>query len=343
MENIHVGQDRQADEAAVVQVASTAPWPSRVAIVGAGYMGRGIGQVLALAGCECVLADVSPEAGVAGLNAMMLDAGRHERDGLVPPGSTAQLQQLVNSAGSIEEAVAEADYVVEAVYEDTAVKSDVLRRIEDAASPNAIISTNTSTISMASLSQNLEYRRRFLGAHWFNPPQFVPAVEVIAGPETAPESLETVEGLLIRAGKKPARTADRAGFVANRLQYALFQEAAAVVEEGIATPEAVDLIVRTSFGFRLPFFGPFAIADMAGLDVYRACYRVFEESFGDRFAPPALLERLVSLGHLGSKTGSGFVVADPVQAAAMAERRDRAYVELGRLLDRLEHPESAEG
>jgi len=305
-------------------------------------MGRGIGQVLALAGCKCSLADVSPELGAAGLNALMVDASRHERDRLIPVGSTAQLQLRVHSADSIEEAVADAEYVVEAVYEDLNVKAEVLRRVEAVASPDAIISTNTSTISMASLSQNLQHRQRFLGAHWFNPPQFVPAVELIAGPETASETVDAVESLLIRAGKKPARTADCAGFVANRLQYALFQEAVAVVEEGIATAEAVDQIVRTSFGFRLPFFGPFAIADMAGLDVYRDCYRVFEESFGERFVAPALLDELVSLGRLGAKTGSGFVITDAAQAAAMAERRDRAYVELSRLIDELAEPKAGE-
>ena len=327
----------------MVQTPRTAPWPRDVAIVGAGYMGRGIGQVLALAGCNCFLADTSPELSAAGLDALIVDASRHERDGLILAGSTARLQLLVHNAESIEVAVADAEYVVEAVYEDLGVKADVLRRVEAAASPDAIISTNTSTISMASLSQNLQHRQRFLGAHWFNPAQFVPAVELIAGPETASEAVDAIENLLIRAGKKPARTADRAGFVANRLQYALFQEAAAVVEEGIATAEAVDQIVRTSFGFRLPFFGPFAIADMAGLDVYRGCYRVFEDSLGERFVAPALLEELVSLGRLGAKTGSGFVITDAVQAAAMAERRDRAYVELGRLIDELERPQAGEG
>jgi len=120
------------------------------------------------------------------------------------------------------------------------------------------------------------------------------------------------------------------------LQYALFQEAAAIVAEGIATAETVDQVVRTSFGFRLPFFGPFAIADMAGLDIYRNAYRQFEESFGDRFVAPAVLDELVSLGRFGAKTGSGFVVKDRAQAAAMAERRDRAYVQIGRLVDELE-------
>jgi 3-hydroxybutyryl-CoA dehydrogenase len=199
-----------------------------------------------------------------------------------------------------------------------------------------VISTNTSVISVKSLSRGLSHSTRFLGAHWFNPPQFVPAVELIPSPDTTTEVMDAVESLLRKAGKRPSRVADSPGFVANRLQYALLQEAAAVVEEGIATPEAVDEIVQGSFGFRLPFFGPFAIADMAGLDVYSGAYRVLQESFGDRFIPPRALDELVSLGRLGAKTGSGFVIRDAAQAAAMAMRRDRAYVALARLIEEAE-------
>ena len=188
----------------------------------------------------------------------------------IPPGSLERLRPLVTSAASIEEAVSRAEYVIEAVYEDREVKLEVLRRVEAAASQEAVVSTNTSSIPIASLSEHLEHRARFLGAHWFNPPQFVPAVELIACPDTAPQVMDTVEEFLRLVHKRPARVADSTGFVANRLQYALFQEAAAIVAEGIASAETVDQIVRTSFGFRLPFFGPFAIADMAGLDVYRA-------------------------------------------------------------------------
>jgi 3-hydroxybutyryl-CoA dehydrogenase len=216
------------------------------------------------------------------------------------------------------------------------VKRDVLGRIERGVGTDVVICTNTSAISIRSLSQGLAHSVRFLGAHWFNPPQFVPAVELIPCPDTAPEVMDAVETFLTQAGKRPSRVADSPGFVANRLQYALLQEAAAVVEEGIATAEAVDQIVRTSFGFRLPFFGPFAIADMAGLDVYSGAYRVLQDSFGDRFTPPRALDELVSLGRLGAKTGSGFVIRDAAQASAMAARRDRAYVALARLIDRPE-------
>ena len=315
-------------------------WPEDIAIIGAGYMGRGIAQVLALAGGRCVLADISAARAAEALELLLAEAVRHERDGLVPAGSTERLRSQVRCAASVEEATSGAEYVVEAVFEDRDVKQEMLRRIERSVGPEVVISTNTSAISIRDLSASLDNPARFLGAHWFNPAQFVPGVELIPCPQTAAHVLDAVEALLIRAGKRPARVADSPGFVANRLQYALFQEAAAIVEEGVATAEAVDRIVRTSFGFRLPIFGPFAIADMAGLDVYRGTYQALEESFPDRFSVPRALEVLVSQGSYGAKTGSGFVIRSPAQAAAMASRRDRAYVALGRTVDELGHDET---
>lgn len=311
-------------------------WPRIVAIVGSGYMGRGIAEVLALAGARCVLADISEERAAAALDALLEDAARHEGDGLVPDGSAERLRTLVGSAASLEEAVAGADYVVEAVFEERSAKEGVLRMIEREAGPGVPVATNTSAIPIASLSRVLARPERFLGVHWFNPPQFVPAVELVAAPETSPAVMAAVEAFLAEAGKRPTRVGDSPGFVANRLQYALFQEAAAVVEEGIATPEAVDEVVRSSFGFRLPFFGPFAIADMAGLDVYGGAYRVLHEAYGDRFTPPRTLTEPVTSGRLGAKTGSGIVIRDAQQAEAMAAARDRSYVALRRLVDRSE-------
>ncbi len=307
-------------------------WPEKIAVVGAGYMGRGIAQVLAQAGASCVLADLSAERSAAAAQLLLTEASRHERDGLVPVGTTARLRPMIRSAASVEDAVRGADFIVEAVFEERTVKIEVLGRIEAAASDEAVIASNTSAISITSLSESLQSPERFLGAHWFNPPQFVPGVELIACPQTDPDVVARVESLLAAAGKQPARVADSPGFVANRLQYALFQEAAAVVEEGIATAETVDTVVRATFGFRLPIFGPFAVADMAGLDVYRGAYRILEEAFPERFVAPRALEELIARGEFGAKTGSGFVIRSQAQGAAMAARRDRAYGALGRVV-----------
>ena len=177
---------------------------------------------------------------------------------------------------------------------------------------------------------------RFLGAHWFNPALWVPCVELIAGRLTSARALQVTEELLGRLGKRPVRVGDAAGFVGNRIQFAMFREAAAVVAEGLATPEQVDEVVRHSFGWRLPFLGPFRIADHAGLDVYAGAYAALEASFGERFAAPERVRELVAEGRLGVKAGGGFLDHDPEEARAMALRRDRAYVELGTVVEGFE-------
>jgi 3-hydroxybutyryl-CoA dehydrogenase len=311
-------------------------WPDRVGIVGAGYMGRGIAQVFAQAGVDCALADVTPERAAAGVEQLVNDATRHERDSLIPTGSAASAQAHVRAATSVADAVAGAEYVVEAVFEDLAVKLPALREIEAAVAPSAVISTNTSAISIADLSAGIRDTTRFMGAHWFNPPQFVPGVELIPSQDTAPDVVSRVESFLQGVGKRTARVSDTPGFVGNRLQYALFQEAAAIVQEGLATPETVDEVVRSTFGFRLPIFGPFAIADMAGLDIYRDSYATFVRKFPGRFAVPETLSELVGRGDFGAKTGRGFVIRSRAQAASMAARRDRSYVALGRVVAQFE-------
>ena len=310
----------------------TVTWPHRVAIIGAGYMGRGIAEVLALANVSCSLADLTPERAGSAARTLFTEAERHERDGLIAPGSALALRDRVRAARSVEDATSGADYVIEAVYEDSELKASLLAEIDSISHTDVVISTNTSAISIQSLSRRLADPTRFLGVHWFNPPQFVPGVEVVPCTQTTREVTQKVKTLLLQVGKMPVEVMDSPGFVANRLQYALFQEAAAVVEEGTATAEAVDLIVRTTFGFRLPIFGPFAIADIAGLDVYRNAYKILQENFPDRFKVPRALEELVEQGRYGAKTGSGFVINSTAQAQAMAARRDRAYVALRRAL-----------
>ena len=128
---------------------------------------------------------------------------------------------------------------------------------------------------------------------------------------------------------------DSTGFVLNRLQYALFHEATQLVEEGVATPEDIDTIVRTTFGFRLPFFGPFLIADMAGLDVYSFCYTSLQTRFDERFATPKILSDLVDAGRLGTKTGGGFIDIAADRTPELIAYRNRAYVKMQQLLDEL--------
>jgi 3-hydroxybutyryl-CoA dehydrogenase len=306
----------------------------QVAVIGAGYMGGGIAQVFAMAGFDVAICDADPALTGRHLDRLGREADDFEQQGLLKPGSAELVRNNLHAAASLAEAVAEADFIEEAVLERPEVKKPVLDSIEEAARPDAVIGSNTSTLPIGDLAAALERPDRFLGVHFSNPAPFIPGVELIAHAGTDEAVVQAVEALVSRTGKATARVNDKAGFVLNRLQYVLLREAVNLVEEGVATPEDIDLIVRTTFGYRLPFFGPFAIADMAGLDVYRDGFRTLQAHYGDRLTVPALLTELVESGRYGVKQGGGFVTPAGDQAALVAYR-NTAYARLGQLLQEL--------
>jgi 3-hydroxybutyryl-CoA dehydrogenase len=307
---------------------------ANVAVVGAGYMGGGIAQVLAMAGFRVTIADADAETTRRHLDRLRREAVEFEQQGLFDPGSANLVAANLHAAESLEAAVADADLVEEAVLETPEVKGPVLAAIEAAARPDAVIATNTSTLPIGGLAANLQHAERFLGVHFSNPAPFIPGVELIAHAGTDESAVVAAEELVARTGKLSARVSDRAGFVLNRLQYVLLKEAASLVEEGVASAEDVDIVVRTTFGYRLPFFGPFAIADMAGLDVYAAGFRTLAEHYGERLDPPAVLTELVAGGHYGVKQDGGFVIPAG-DSAPLVAYRNRAYARLGQLLREL--------
>jgi len=254
---------------------------------------------------------------------------------LFPPGSRERIGANLHAAPSIEEAVADVDFVEEAVPEVPQIKRDVLARVEAAARPGTIIGTNTSTIPVHVLAEGLKDPTRFLTVHWSNPAPFIPGVEIVAGEQTDPSLIPVVKRMLTRAGRRSAQVADVPGFVLNRLQYVLLKEAMAIVEEGVAAAEDVDTIVTSTFGFRLPFFGPFAIADMAGLDVYADSFKTLERAFGERLAAPKVLTDLVAQGRFGVKSGSGFLELDPEKREELIAYRNKAYRAMNDLLSEL--------
>lgn len=302
-----------------------------IAIVGSGYMGGGIGQVLALAGNEVRLADVSAEVAAGNLERVLRETAEFEKEGLFPEGAAETVRARLSAAASVEEAVEGARFVEEAVPEILELKHATLARIS-AANPTAIIGSNTSTISITQLAEQVSAPERFLGVHFSNPAPFIPGVELIPHAGTDEAVLEPVEALLAQVGKRSARLTDATGFVLNRLQYALFHEATKLVDEGVASVEDIDMIARTTFGFRLPFFGPFAIADMAGLDVYAFCYRSLQTTFPERFATPPILQERIDAGHLGTKSGGGFREIDPDRTAELVAYRNKAYARMQELL-----------
>jgi 3-hydroxybutyryl-CoA dehydrogenase len=305
-----------------------------VAVVGAGYMGGGIAQVLAMAGFQVAITDADPDTTLRHRDRLFAEAAEFEREGLFDPGSAALVEANLRAASSLADAVEGADFVEEAVLEVPEVKGPVLRDIEAVARPGTVLGSNTSTLPISSLAAHLSRPATFLGVHFSNPAPFIPGVELIAHTGTDEAAVVAAEEVVARTGKLTARVKDQAGFVLNRLQYVLLREAVNLVEEGVATAEDVDTIVRTTFGYRLPFFGPFAIADMAGLDVYAAGFRTLSEHYGERLATPAMLTELVEAGKYGVKKDGGFVTPAGDQAPLVAYR-NRAYARLGQLLREL--------
>ncbi len=298
--------------------------PLTVGVIGAGTMGTGIARLLFAAGHRVQVFD-QERGRVAGWLAALALGDRLAEDG-----------RDLSDCPSLAAAAADADIIVEAVAEEREVKRDVLRQLSAAASATCIIATNTSSFPIDVLARDCVRPERFLGMHFFNPADVIPGVEVIPGDATAPAVTTRVMDLLVAAGKRPAVVRSTPAFIANRLQMALFLECLRCVDEGIVTPEALDTVVSTTFGFRLPLFGPFAIADMAGLDVYQGILENLQATYGDRFATPAAVSDRVARGDVGLKAGRGFRTFDAGTQRELPAARDRLYVRLRDVLAELD-------
>jgi len=309
-----------------------------IAVVGSGYMGGGIAQVFAQAGFPVLIADQSAEVATTAHRRLVEEARSFEERGLFAAGSASAIEQNLSPAASVEEAAA-ADLVIEAVFEDVDVKTAVLQQISAAAGAGTIIGTNTSTISVNTLKSAVSHPERFMNIHFFNPAPFVPGAELVASDETSDDVVTAVVDVLTRAGKRPAVVGDTPGMVVNRIQYAMLSEAFRVVEEGVASMESIDTLIRNSLGFRLGLVGPFSIVDQAGVDIYASCYGILEDAFGERMAAPDTLVAAAADGAHGTKVGRGLLGAyDDDALTAMREYRDRAYVQMATLQEDLGTP-----
>jgi 3-hydroxybutyryl-CoA dehydrogenase len=306
-----------------------------VAIIGAGTMGLGVAECWLAAGVPVRLSDATPEATASAGTGLAERVRGHVEAGLADA-ELLRRAQTTPCIAELAEAVQSVDLVFEAVFEQIEVKREVLRAVEAACPPEAPIATNTSSLPIDELAAFLSRPERFLGMHWFNPAEWTPGVEVIPGNATDPRVVERVVEFLRAAHKRPIVVGSCPGFVANRIQVAMFREAIRCVEEGIATPEQVDEVVRNCFGFRLPFFGPFQIADMAGLDVYASVFGVLERGLGERFKLPELIAQQVAEGRYGTKTGQGFFAYSDEQRERLLIERDRRYAALSIVLRQLD-------
>jgi 3-hydroxybutyryl-CoA dehydrogenase len=305
-------------------------------------MGLGVAECFAAASVRVVLTDATPDLSRKAKDLLARRARGHAEAGLLSEEAAGWAEE-VEAAEDLAGATSEVDLVFEAVPEDIGLKEEILGSCSEAAPEDAIIVSNTSSLPIEDLAEFVERPGRFCGMHWFNPPEWTPGVEIIPAAATEEEVVERLVGFLRSIGKRPAVVGDGPGFVANRIQNALFLEAVRCVEEGLASPREVDEVVRSCFGFRLPFFGPFQVADMAGLDVYESVLDVLRDGLGERFEAPDSLRDLVERGRTGTKSGAGFLQYTDEERERLLLERDRRYAALNELLRDLPPVEAGSG
>jgi 3-hydroxybutyryl-CoA dehydrogenase len=284
-----------------------------IAVIGAGLMGHGIAQVFGLAGHDVAITDSHAPTLASARDRILAN--------LKDLGDDLAALERIRVCASLAEAVAEADFIVEAVREDLIVKRKLFAEIERAAREDAILASNTSVIPITAIMDGLENRARALGTHWWNPPYLVPLVEVIATEWTTPAAIDFTLKLHADIGKTPVRVKkDVPGFVGNRLQHALWREAISLVENGICDAETVDTVIKAAFGRRLAVLGPLENADLVGTDLTLAIHETVLPAIDARPGPSPYLENLVAQGKLGMKTGEGFRTWTPEQQAELRAR-----------------------
>ena len=286
-----------------------------ILICGAGMMGKNIGYVFASnPGFQVGMYDLYPtdvEAGIRTNTRQLLDKGVITGQELSDRLSRISFTNDIDS-----DLVKNADLVIEAVFEDMKIKRETFAKLEARCRPDTIFCTNSSVMSPSEISAELKHRERFVGTHFWNPGHLIPLVEVVKSDASSDEVAQTVMEVLRSVGKKPVLCKkDVPGFIANRMQHALWREAISIVENGIADAATVDEAVRYSFGLRLPQLGPMENADMVGTDLTYNIHDYILRDLEDSHEPSPLLKQLRDAGKIGFKTGEGFQKWTPEQVA----------------------------
>ena len=302
---------------------------SLISVIGGGLMGHGIALTLARAGHRVRVTDPSSEARQS-LKARITDSLRLLE---VDDVKTKLVIQNVEVCETIAQAVKNAEIIFEAGPEKLEIKHQIFSDIENYAPKNAILASNTSVIPITKIMKHLNGKHRALGTHWWNPAHMIPLVEVVKTQWTEAKYAKIMFDLLEASGKTPVMVEkDVAGFIGNRLQHALWREAISLVENGICDAEAVDTVVKSSFGRRLAVLGPLENADLVGTDLTLDIHQNVLFDLESHAGPSPYLQEMVKRGELGIKTGKGFRSWTDTEAMSMRERVSKHLQKLEEIL-----------
>lgn len=297
-----------------------------IAVLGAGTMGHGIAELAALASYNVVLCDISEELLEKALHTIKTNLDASGRFDNIKENSCSVLQRI-KCVKSISEAAASACLIIECLPENLEFKQNIFKELDEICKPDVILATNTSGLSPTAIAQSLKHPERVVVAHFWNPPQLIPLVEIVPGEKTSDETVDKVIKWVKALGKQPVRMKKEClGFIGNRLQFALLREALYIVEQGYAEIEEVDKAIIYGYGRRLPVTGPFCSADMGGLDIFQNISSYLFADLSNASEPSKLMQNLVKEGNLGIKSGKGFYDWTPEMKEKMVTLRKETLV-----------------
>jgi 3-hydroxybutyryl-CoA dehydrogenase len=277
---------------------------NKIAVIGAGTMGNGIAHVFAQQGFSVQLVDLNADQLERAILTITKNFERQVQKGILTAEEKTKAIQLIHPVQQIQDGVRDAELIIEAATENEAIKLKIFRDLDLFALPSAILASNTSSISITKIAAVTKRPSQVIGLHFMNPVPLMKLVEVINGYATLPSVTEKIIELSINLGKTPCVVNDYPGFIANRILMPMINEAIISLQEGVASVEAIDTIMK--LGMAHPM-GPLQLADFIGLDVCHAILKVLHEGFGNsKYAPATLLANMVATGNLGIKSGEGF-------------------------------------